>query len=104
MAHLMQIEQQWTHYRSALARKAHATARRSRAASLRFTIVLKRTMMKYSEFRRWLLDRGAFLKAGKGSHLKVSLNGKSTVFPFHGAKEIGTGLVAKIKRDLGLKD
>jgi mRNA interferase HicA len=59
--------------------------------------------MKYSEFRRWLLRQGATIVPGKGSHHKVSLNGKSTVFPDHGAKEIGTGLVEKIKKELGLK-
>jgi mRNA interferase HicA len=59
--------------------------------------------MKYSEFRRWLLKQGAVITPGKGSHHKVSLNGKSTVFPDHGAKEIGTGLAEKIKKDLGLK-
>lgn len=59
--------------------------------------------MKYSEFRRWLLRQGAQITAGKGSHHKVFLNGKSTVFPDHGAKEIGAGLVEKIKKDLGLK-
>jgi mRNA interferase HicA len=66
--------------------------------------MLKRRMMKYSEFRRWLLEQGAQIRPGKGSHQKVSLNGKSSTFPYHGAKEIGTGLVAKIKRDLGLKN
>jgi mRNA interferase HicA len=40
---------------------------------------------------------------GKGSHHWVSLNERSTVSPDHGAKEIGTGLVEKIKKDLGLK-
>lgn len=59
--------------------------------------------MKYSEFRRWLLDQGAVIKPGKGSHKKVSLNGKTTVFPDHGSKEIGKGLAEKIKKDLGLK-
>ena len=59
--------------------------------------------MKYSEFRRWLIKQGVTFKPGKGSHHKATLNGKSTVFPDHGAKEIGTGLVAKIKKDLGLK-
>lgn len=59
--------------------------------------------MKYSEFRRWLAKQGATFTPGKGSHQKVSLNGRSTVFPDHGAKEIGTGLVEKIKKDLGLK-
>lgn len=56
--------------------------------------------MKYSEFRRWLLKQGAEITLGKGSHHRVSLNGKSTVFPDHGAKEIGTVLVEKIKKDL----
>lgn len=59
--------------------------------------------MKYSEFRRWLLQQGATITPGKGSHCKVTLGGRSTVFPYHGSKEIGTGLVEKIKRDLGLK-
>lgn len=59
--------------------------------------------MKYSEFRRWLTKEGAIFAPGKGSHFKVSLNGKTTVFPDHGSKEIGTGLVAKIKKDLGIK-
>jgi mRNA interferase HicA len=59
--------------------------------------------MKYSEFRRWLQKHGAIFVPGKGSHFRVTLNGKSTVFPDHGAKEIGTGLVEKIKKDLGLK-
>lgn len=55
--------------------------------------------MKNSEFRRWLLKQGAIITPGKGSHHKVFLNGKSTVFPDHGAKEIGTGLVEKIERE-----
>jgi len=60
--------------------------------------------MKYSEFRRWLLKQGAVITPGKGSHCKVTLHGKVTVFPYHGSKEISTGLVERIKRDLGLKD
>lgn len=59
--------------------------------------------MTYKEFRRWLLKQGATLSPRKGSHFKVTLGTRSTIFPFHGSKEIGTGLVAKIKRDLGLK-
>jgi mRNA interferase HicA len=59
--------------------------------------------MMYSEFRKWLKAQGAVFKAAKGSHFKVSLNGKMTIFPDHGAKEIGQGLVEKIKKDLGLK-
>jgi mRNA interferase HicA len=59
--------------------------------------------VKSSEFKRWLAAKGATFKSGKGSHLKIELNGKSSVMPMHKSKEIGTGLVAKIKKDLGLK-
>jgi mRNA interferase HicA len=59
--------------------------------------------MKYSEFRKWLKQQGATFKPAKGSHFKVTLNGVTTIFPDHGSKEIGTGLVEKIKKDLGLK-
>jgi mRNA interferase HicA len=59
--------------------------------------------MKYSEFRRWLERQGATFIPAKGSHHKVSLNGRSTIFPDHGSKEIGRWLVEKIKKDLGLK-
>lgn len=59
--------------------------------------------MKYSEFRRWLARQGAVFVAAKGSHFRVYLHGRQSVFPDHGAKEIGAGLVQKIKRDLGIK-
>jgi mRNA interferase HicA len=59
--------------------------------------------MKYSEFRRWLEKQGVVFSPGKGSHRKVTLNGKTSVFPDHGAKKIGIGLAEKIKKDLGLK-
>ncbi|MGH9598395.1 MAG: type II toxin-antitoxin system HicA family toxin [Terracidiphilus sp.] len=59
--------------------------------------------MKNSEFRRWLAAQGATFESAKGSHLKVFLNGKMSVVPVHKSKEIGTGLVEKIKKDLGLK-
>lgn len=60
--------------------------------------------MKYSEFKRWLLAQGVeFTNQKRGSHQLVKLNGKTSVFPNHGSKEIGTGLVNKIKKDLDLK-
>ncbi|MEI2782791.1 MAG: type II toxin-antitoxin system HicA family toxin [Candidatus Competibacter sp.] len=59
--------------------------------------------MKYSEFKRWLEQQGASFNPGKGSHLHVTLNGKTSIFPYHASKEIGNGLVRKIKKDLGLK-
>ena len=39
----------------------------------------------------------------KGSHFRVTLDGKTTIFPDHGSKEVGTGLVKRIKKQLGLK-
>lgn len=60
--------------------------------------------MKYSEFRNWLIRQGAVIKPGKGSHQKVTLDGRSSILPYHGSKEIGTGLVRRIRKDLGLED
>jgi mRNA interferase HicA len=45
---------------------------------------------------------GATFKAGKGSHLKVTLNGRNSVLPMH-SNSLGTGVVAAIKKQLGLK-
>ena len=39
----------------------------------------------------------------KGSHIKVLLNGKQSTLPMHGTAELGKGLEAAIKRQLGLK-
>ena len=58
--------------------------------------------MKSSEFKRWLAAQGATFASGKGSHLKVQLNGKNSVLPMH-AKELKKGLVEAIKKQLGLK-
>ena len=54
------------------------------------------------EFKRWLAGQGATFKAGKGSHLKVYLNGRQSVLPMHDA-ELKKGLVEAIKKQLGLK-
>lgn len=59
--------------------------------------------MKYSEFKRWLERQGVSFTPGKGSHLIAELNGRKTVFPSHGSKEIKTGTQQKILKDLGLK-
>ena len=61
--------------------------------------------MKYSEFKKWLKAQGVEFKAHRAgsSHYRVTLNGKSTIFPDHGAKEIGKGLVETIKKQLGIK-
>ena len=58
--------------------------------------------MKSSEFKRWLEKRGATFGSSNGSHLKVFLNGKTSILPMDN-KELGTGLVHTIKKQLGLK-
>ncbi|QBC32590.1 type II toxin-antitoxin system HicA family toxin [Pandoraea sp. XY-2] len=61
--------------------------------------------MKYSEFRRWRRREGATFEQHRAgsSHFRVTLNGRSTVFPDHGAKEMGRALVEAIKKQLDLK-
>ena len=58
--------------------------------------------MKSSEFKRWLAAQGVTFTPAKGSHLKAELNGKSSFLPMH-SKDLGTGLVETIKKQLGLK-
>lgn len=58
--------------------------------------------MKSSEFKRWLEKQGATFSPAKGSHLKVTLNGRQSVLPMH-SSELGTGLVKAIKKQLGLR-
>lgn len=46
---------------------------------------------------------GGYLReSGKGSHLKIELNGKNSVLPMH-SKDLKKGLVEGIKKQLGLK-
>jgi mRNA interferase HicA len=51
-------------------------------------------------------SRGQTFESHRGGsgHLTVYLNGRKTQLPMHGKKDLGTGLVRKIRRDLGLKD
>jgi mRNA interferase HicA len=58
--------------------------------------------MNSAEFKRWLAKQGATFSPGKGSHLKVTLNGRHSVLPMHSA-ELKTGTVEAIKKQLGLK-
>lgn len=59
--------------------------------------------MNSDQFRRYLAKQGATFTPGKGGHLIVRLNGRMSVLPQHGgAKQLGTGLMRKIKKDLGL--
>lgn len=58
--------------------------------------------MKVSEFKRWLAERGATFKEGAG-HTKVYLNGKQTILPRHGSKELKEGTRRGILKQLDLK-
>ncbi len=62
--------------------------------------------MNSREFKRWLARQGCTFeakKAGSG-HLIVRRGKLKSELPMHGGgKELGVGLVNKIKRDLGLK-
>lgn len=60
--------------------------------------------MTSREFKRWLEKQGCTFEPGTGSHLLVRRGTRKSVLPMHGsAKELGTGLVERIKKDLGLK-
>lgn len=62
--------------------------------------------MNSAELKRWLAKQGCTFETHKGGsgHLTVRLGDKTSQLPVHGAgKELGTGLVSKIKKDLGLK-
>jgi mRNA interferase HicA len=53
--------------------------------------------------KRWLAKQGAQFGEQKGSHLKVYMHGRNTVLPMHPTKELATGTVNAIKKQLGLK-
>lgn len=62
--------------------------------------------MNARELRRWLSKEGCTFENHKGGsgHVTVYRGGRKTQLPMHGgSKELGTGLVNKIKRDLGLE-
>ncbi len=59
--------------------------------------------MRAKDLRRKLAALGAMFEWGKGSHLRVILNGRKSVIPMHSSKEIGVGLLRAIERDLGIK-
>ncbi len=61
--------------------------------------------MKPSELRRWLAKQGCTIVPHKGGsgHVTVVRGNRRSQLPLLGSnKELGTGLVAKIKNDLGL--
>jgi mRNA interferase HicA len=61
--------------------------------------------MNSSELRRWLAKQGCSFETHKGGsgHVTVIRGDRKSQLPTHGAsKELGKGLVQKIKKDLGL--
>lgn len=58
--------------------------------------------MNSKEMKKWLEQQGATFQEGKGSHLKVFLNGKQSILPMHNT-DLKTGTVEGIKKQLGLK-
>ena len=66
--------------------------------------MLYHSFVSSTEFKRWLSKQGCTFESGHGGHLIVRLGDKMSVLPMHGkGKELGTGLVNSIKKDLGLK-
>ncbi len=62
--------------------------------------------MRAAELKKWLAERGCTFETRKGGsgHLTVRRGNRKSQIPVHGhGKELGTGLVNKIKKDLGLK-
>jgi mRNA interferase HicA len=63
--------------------------------------------MNARELKRWLAARGCTFEnhVGGSGHLTVRLGERVSQLPMHGkGRELGTGLVQKILKDLALKD
>lgn len=59
--------------------------------------------MKSSELHRLILKNGWQKLRQAGSHVIYEKNGRVVSVPYHGAKEMGTGIVNKFIREMGLK-
>jgi mRNA interferase HicA len=57
---------------------------------------------KSSELKRRLASQGATFEPGRGPHLRVHLNGKTSILPMH-ANDLKKGTAEGIKKQLGLK-
>jgi mRNA interferase HicA len=68
------------------------------------TQVLYSDLVTRNQFKRWLSKQGCTFEPGKGGHLIVRRGSLMSSLPMHGSsKELGTGLVNAIKKDLGLR-
>lgn len=62
--------------------------------------------MNSKELKKWLAAQGCTFETKKGGsgHLIIRRGDRKSELPMHGAgKELGTGLVNAIKKQLGLK-
>ena len=62
--------------------------------------------MNSKELKKLLASKGCTFETHKGGsgHLTVKRDGRKSQLPMHGSsKQLGTGLVNKILKDLGLK-
>lgn len=63
--------------------------------------------MNSSQFERWLKKQGIVIETMKGTghkRLYNPANGRTSILPTHGGrKQLKTGLMEGIKKDLGLK-
>ena len=62
--------------------------------------------MNAQEFRKWLARQGCTFDTKKGGsgHVIVRRGDRKSELPMHGGrKELGTGLINAIKKQLGLK-
>lgn len=62
--------------------------------------------MNAAELRRWLRRQGCTFETHKGGsgHLTVRRGNRKSQLPMHGGRrELGSGLVRKIKKDPGLE-
>jgi mRNA interferase HicA len=62
--------------------------------------------MNAHQFQRWLARQGCTFESKKNGsgHLIVRRGDRKSELPMHGGrKQLGSGLIAKIKKDLGLR-
>ena len=61
--------------------------------------------MNARELQRFLAKNGCSFESHRGGsgHLTVRRGNRTSQLPMHGRKELGTGLVNKILKDLGVK-
>lgn len=57
--------------------------------------------MKQSEFLRWLIAKGVTIEEGT-KHIKLYYGDKQSTLPRHPSKELKTGLVNGVKKQLDI--